>query len=886
MSINNIVYRIKELDPDTIPPSTAKAKMSDQGGCKMVVIGKPGCFAKGTKVLMYDGKIKNVEDVNIGDIIMGDDSTPRTVVELCRNVDKMWTIVPKIGEEITVNSKHILTLIKITGRKKGEIIDIPLDEFVQFSPKMRNTYNWIRVPVRFEKKENKIDPYVYGFFLDGDYSFVKREFIKKFYHFDDEVIDNFIENIQPIIPDNIIYSSMDDRISFMAGLLDSKATYNSTTKRFDIPITTEELSIQINYIAGSVGYYCSRIKNAKTNFFTQTQQNIWNCYIYVNTNCILPSKIFNINYIKTLFGGMFTTDFIVSPKEEDQYYGFTIDGNHRFLLGDFSVTHNTGKCHGYNTPIIMYDGSVKMVQDVVIGDKLMGDDSSMRNVLSICNGEDELYEIEQNEGDNYIVNSAHILSLRCADHNSIKEDDIIDIPLNEYKEKDDCWKSRFFGYKVGVEFDKKDTVIDPYLLGLWLGDGTSTESEITTRDSEIVKYLKTYLPDIDCYLQHESDYTYRINALNERNIFRRILFDNNLINNKHVPIDYLLNDRGNRLQLLAGLIDIDGHYDKKGCCYDFVQENEKLVDDVLFLSRSLGFSCIKREKHANYSDTYYRCHISGNINEIPCKIRRKHASDIITNRNHLSTRINVIHKGRGKYYGFELDGNHRYLLGDFTVTHNTSTLTSLLYEKRHLFPVGMVFSGTEDSNGHWGKMFPPSFIYNKLDLDRIEDFIRRQKLAKKNLPNPWGVLLLDDCADDPKSINSSLFNSIFKNGRHWKMWFILSLQYAADIRPVLRSNIDFTFIMRETNIRNRKTLWENYAGVIDDFATFNVLMDELTTDYTALVINNTVQSNNLEDCVFYYKGKMVPKDFKFGSEEFWDFHYARYNEKYVEPVIF
>lgn len=207
-------------------------------------------------------------------------------------------------------------------------------------------------------------------------------------------------------------------------------------------------------------------------------------------------------------------------------------------------------------------------------------------------------------------------------------------------------------------------------------------------------------------------------------------------------------------------------------------------------------------------------------------------------------------------------------------TGKTTLITNLLYHMKHIYPVGLVVSGTEDSNGHYSKVFPSTFVYNELDNDVIDNYIKRQKLAKKYINNPWSILLLDDCTDDPKIFNDPLYQGLFKNGRHWKMLFILSLQYCMDIKPVIRTNVDGCFILRETNLKNRRSLWENYAGVIPDFSQFCDIMDQVTDDYTALYIKNTGQSNNLEDCVFYYKANQV-KDFKFGCNEYWDFHYER-----------
>ena len=117
------------------------------------------------------------------------------------------------------------------------------------------------------------------------------------------------------------------------------------------------------------------------------------------------------------------------------------------------------------------------------------------------------------------------------------------------------------------------------------------------------------------------------------------------------------------------------------------------------------------------------------------------------------------------------------------------------------------------------------------------------------------------------------------------MFFILSLQYSLDIKPAIRTNIDTTFILRESNLRNRRSLYENYAGVIPTFQDFCQLLDEVTQDYTALVIHNATTSNKLEDCVFYYKAPLVPEDFKFGSKDFWKFHNNRYNTKYEDSFV-
>ena len=156
-----------------------------------------------------------------------------------------------------------------------------------------------------------------------------------------------------------------------------------------------------------------------------------------------------------------------------------------------------------------------------------------------------------------------------------------------------------------------------------------------------------------------------------------------------------------------------------------------------------------------------------------------------------------------------------------------------------------------------------------------------QKYAKKHLQNPWAVLLLDDCTDDPKTLKSPLFQGIFKNGRQWDMLHLLSLQYSMDVLPVIRTCVDGSFILRESSRRNRKVLWENYASAVPTLDDFSDIMDEMTTDFTSIYIDNSVQSNNFEDVCYFYRANLdkLPQDWKFGCKGYWDFNNQRYDRK-------
>ena len=244
--------------------------------------------------------------------------------------------------------------------------------------------------------------------------------------------------------------------------------------------------------------------------------------------------------------------------------------------------------------------------------------------------------------------------------------------------------------------------------------------------------------------------------------------------------------------------------------------------------------------------------------------------------------IDLIQPNSKTYRNREQGGSKTIILGK-PGTGKTTLIKSLLYAKKDIFPIGMAMSGTEDSNGAYREIFPNIFVYNNYDEDKARDFIKRQKMAKSYVENPWAVILLDDCTDDPRIFNRPLQQGMFKRGRHWKMWYILSLQYCMDVKPVIRTNVDGVFILREPNLKNRKSLWENYAGIVPDFSLFCSILDQITDNFTALYIHNATTSNNMEDCLFWYKARPIPKGFKFGCSDYWDFSKVRGDPNYKEP---
>ena len=212
-------------------------------------------------------------------------------------------------------------------------------------------------------------------------------------------------------------------------------------------------------------------------------------------------------------------------------------------------------------------------------------------------------------------------------------------------------------------------------------------------------------------------------------------------------------------------------------------------------------------------------------------------------------------------------------------TGKSFLVRDLLYHHQDI-PIGTVISGTEAANGSYGKIVPKLFIHDEYNSAIIENILKRQKIVLKQMKketeaygrsniDPRTFVILDDCLYDNSWARDKMMRLLFMNGRHWKLMLVITMQYPLGVPPNLRTNIDFTFILREPYIANRKRIYENYAGMFPTFESFCQVMDQCTENYECLVVSNNAKSNKLEDQIFWYKAQ-AHRDFKLGSKEFWE----------------
>lgn len=385
-------------------------------------------------------------------------------------------------------------------------------------------------------------------------------------------------------------------------------------------------------------------------------------------------------------------------------YGFY---THRTKIGTVEIP---AKCFAENTEIIMADNSLKKVQDIKVGDFVLGTNGKPCKVKSIFNGTSDLYEISQKYGCTYTVNQEHLV--------------VTNKGLIEAKNISN--NDRLYHTRIPVEYYNE--ISNPYFVGLWLGDGASEATSVTSMDSEIIEYLKELAEaeNLNCTIRDTKSKAFEIdlggifpyvkeiikydldgnyiesytsikdaaekNNLLQSNIthcaqgkykscggfkwsygktiygnkLRELLKSYDLINNKHIPEEFLYTTLSNRNELLAGLIDSDGT--KSDNRYIISTQYKDMADRICLMAKSCGYiSFISHFANEKYNKTYYSVTIAGDVSGIPVKLKRKKVDKKSSENNYITSKF----VGNGKYFGFELEGKCKTMyLKDYTVVHN------------------------------------------------------------------------------------------------------------------------------------------------------------------------------------------------------------------------
>jgi endopeptidase Clp ATP-binding regulatory subunit ClpX len=353
-------------------------------------------------------------------------------------------------------------------------------------------------------------------------------------------------------------------------------------------------------------------------------------------------------------------------------------------------------CHRKGQKVLMHDGALLAVEDVRVGDQLMGVDSTPRTVLELHRGTDEMVEIIPTKGEPWVVNKGHLLTLvrtsrtvgarpgRAKKYTAVSE--VKDVWVAEYLNWSRTQKSIHKLFRVPVDFSPaKPLPLEPYFLGVLLGDGClRNRVAVTNEDKAVVNevYVQAGAFSLHVNIEAEgtSSATYHLSGpKGKANPITTILRELDLFGcdseTKFIPHAYKTASREDRLELLAGLIDTDGDYKDADNCHYYTSKSPALANDLAFVARSLGFAayvkpCRKCDQNGTWGN-YFRVTISGDVDQIPVRVEYKQARARRQVKDVLRTGFKTRELPPEEFFGFVLDGDHRYLLDDFTVTHNT-----------------------------------------------------------------------------------------------------------------------------------------------------------------------------------------------------------------------
>lgn len=370
----------------------------------------------------------------------------------------------------------------------------------------------------------------------------------------------------------------------------------------------------------------------------------------------------------------------------------------------FINPYEEGWCFAKGTKVLMSDGTIKNIEDIRLLDEVMTPAGDKSQAVNLFRGRSEMYQITPSIGsDIQTVTADHLVRYIYRTHNGKEEvrtdkakDLIIKFRENPYYAQR-CFLERADNI---VNWDN-EVILDPYVLGLWLGDGTTGAPEFESMDYEVVDYLHDYANSHDLkikinYSKESKSNTYYLSSAknikagnNTKNPLIEQLRELGIYNNKDIPEQYIYTSRENRLKLLAGLIDTDGSVyrpkNNRAPYIEFAQceSRKSIVDKFVFIARSLGFKVsvkriesktvkIHKNKNITISQPYYRVRIFDGNYSIPCLIKRKQLAfkpTRIVNKNY--THFTIEYKGVDNYYGIQVnERNNEFLLNDFTIVHN------------------------------------------------------------------------------------------------------------------------------------------------------------------------------------------------------------------------
>lgn len=377
-----------------------------------------------------------------------------------------------------------------------------------------------------------------------------------------------------------------------------------------------------------------------------------------------------------------------------------------------------GKALSNITPILTSDG-FKNMGELKVGDTIYGPDGKSTTITFITETMHDrpCYEIEFIHGEKIVADAEHLWTWYDPHLARETTGNTLDL-IRRFNMFKDGSQSLHIKHTSLVEFESQTITIDPYYLGVWLGDGGSRDLRITCTDTDYTEYSKIF-NDLDLEVSHftldkRSTRTGTFYIKGGAQSFKKL----DLWGNKHIPDSYIFNDVNVRLSLLQGLMDTDGTVEKNGVCR-FYQSNEKLIKQVRLLLSTLGIKSTLSCKPTTHKDAYTLCFTVNDFDvfKLERKLERQR-----NNKNHPK--------------------NKRIYIRSISSTASVPVRCLQVNNESHLFLAGETLVPTHNTTcatGYllWYTMFVPEaqVLIAAHKYEGAQDIMNRYRYGYENLPD-------------------------------------------------------------------------------------------------------------------------------------------------------
>lgn len=372
-----------------------------------------------------------------------------------------------------------------------------------------------------------------------------------------------------------------------------------------------------------------------------------------------------------------------------QKYAIQMSWNKKYAL--WLATRNMGKALALDTPILTPDGYKKMA-DLNVGDYVFGDDGKPTQIVNASPifYNHTCYKVCFEDGEEIVADADHLWEVKAKDHNPAIRIFTTEQMSSNYMHKRKDGKSIEYKYRVKiskpVEYLEKNYPIHPYVLGIWIGGGCSSDGYITSHVADVSDMIKN-IESFGYFVSSvnlDSSNNYKLRIQDEYGTpLKTLLRESDLLNNKHIPEEYFIGSVSQRLSLLQGLMDTDGFVSKNSSYCEFSQKSEQITNEFCRLLDTLSFKYTKSYKSTTCNGKiFYSYRITFCCSkEFPCvKLKRKYnrLPDKSNKRQKYKSIVNIEKVESVPTKCIRVDNeSHLFLCGTKnTVTHN-STLVGL-----------------------------------------------------------------------------------------------------------------------------------------------------------------------------------------------------------------